>query len=424
MSEWCEKIERAAYAPVRALCAYPIRHYKTTTTIHGLLYLLLKDPSRRITLLSHSHERAETLGKQLRDVCARVDNIGPTRGWNKITEWRNDRDGGAITMSADQSRVGSDTHVLMFDDPIDEKGAQDPKKRQTVDDAISFYTARCMRYGQPGPVLGVASRFDPEDPIGRRLGRTAVEWEYVHKPAIVDLGLETERALAPDVWDLPALRQMREELREVDPFERVFWSQLQGEPRPAGITLFGDPSFYTKLPDWNFRRGYGIDMMFVVGDENDWFARIVGRVYGTKLYILDATRHKIDPHLIESTCKADVNKFGRAPFFSYMSGPEVGMARVLQERGVPIHVMRARYNKLVRAQRTIKRWNDGDILIPEESAAPWVRGFLARLGNFRGRELDTNDDEIDALVSLCDGLMGGAVAGNGPKVLGKAYSGV
>jgi hypothetical protein len=42
---------------------------------------------------------------------------------------------------------------------------------------------------------------------------------------------------------------------------------------------------------------------------------------------------------------------------------------------------------------------------------------------FRGRETDTDDDEIDALVSLSDGILGGAVGG-GPKSLGKAYAGL
>ncbi len=419
LSDWTELIERSAVEPIRALCSLPIRHYKTETTLHGIVWLLEQDPTLRIIFLTYSFEAAQARGKRLRQI-AEQTNIGPTKGWNTIAEWRNSEGGGVVVMSADQSKLGYDCHALIFDDPIDEHDAEDPKKREAVDSTISHYTARCMRRGKPGPVLGVASRFHPDDPIGRRLQRKAVEWIYIHRPVIIDEDLPTERAFAPDVWDLPALKQMRAELREKDPTERIWWAQLMGNPKPIGADLFGPATYYTELPSWGYRKCFGLDMAYTETDGNDWFARCAGRAYGPKLYLLDVTRHKIDPHLIESTCKADINKFGRAQFFSYMSGPEIGMAKILIERGVPILKMNARYNKLVRAQRTIKRWNDGDILVP--SSGLWVPGFLHRLGLFRGRERDTDDDEVDALVSMADGAMGGIVA-SAPKTLGRAFGG-
>jgi predicted phage terminase large subunit-like protein len=163
-------------------------------------------------------------------------------------------------------------------------------------------------------------------------------------------------------------------------------------------------------------------MAFSIGDGSDWFARGAGRIYGRKLYLLDFVRHKLDTHLIESTLKADMLTHGVSPFYSYMSGPEIGTAKLLIERGIPIARMAARYNKLVRAQRTIKRWNDGDILVPEDDAAPWVRGFLHRLSCFRGHEKDP-DDEADALVSMSDGALGGTSGGT-PKSLGRARQGL
>ena len=72
---------------------------------------------------------------------------------------------------------------------------------------------------------------------------------------------------------------------------------------------------------------------------------------------------------------------------------------------VPVGIMPARYNKLVRAQKTIRRWNDGDIAVPAN--APWASGFLHRVSLFRGHERD-RDDEVDALVSVADAMLGGA----------------
>lgn len=417
LADWCGLLERAATEPVRAMCAVPIRHYKTETTLHGIVYLLLKDPTLHVIHLSHSFERAQALGKRVRQL-AQAAGVGPERGTNTISDWRNDAGGGVVVMSADQSKLGYDCGCLIFDDPLDEHGSQDPKKREEVDQTIAHYTARCMSKGKPGPVLGVMSRWHPDDPVGRRLARKAVNWEYIHKPAIENEGTEHERAFAEDVWPLEAMKKMRAEWAEKDPTERGWNAQLMGDPRPEGADLFGAPTFYTELPTTPYRIAHGSDFSFTAGIMSDYFAIVSGRIYGRKFYITDVQRHKIDARMIESSCKLAIDKHGRAPIYSYQSGPEKGMSLLLLERGVPIVSIQARYNKLVRAERTVKRWNDGDILVPHSaSGLPWVHGFLHRVGMFRGNDRDDGDDEIDALVSLCDGAMGGAVAG--PRTLGQ-----
>lgn len=443
LRDWLNLIERANTGTVRAMCSVPIRHWKSESTCHGVIWLLLQDPSRRIMFLTHSFEAAKKWGKRIRQLAEAMDHhigkrgtVGPTHGWNEIAEWRNEAGGGVVVMSADQSKIGYDCHILICDDPIDEHGADDQKKRDEIDESIVHYSARCVRNGIPGSVLIVASRFHPDDPIGRRLARTSVKWEYVHRAAIEmrceacgasvpcddhPLAGSREHAFAPEVWGLEALLALKEELAEKDPNESLWWAQFMNDPKPIGTDLFHEPKFWSKLPDWNYRKGFGSDLAYSIGDGADWYARVAGRVYGTKLYILDVVRHKLEAHLIESTCKADMRKYGHAGFYSYMSGPEVGLARILNERGVPIVYMPARYNKLVRAQRTIKRWNDGDILVPEN--APWLKGFLHRVSCFRGRERDKDDDEIDAMVSLVDGMIGGGGQSK-PKAFGRAYSGL
>lgn len=422
LTEWCSLIEQSLSAKVRALCDVPIRHFKTETTCHGVAWLLTRDPSLRIIYLTYSDTTAQKRGKRIRDLCTAAD-VGPKRGYDTIVDWQNEHGGGVVVMSAKQSRLGLDCHILIFDDPLDEHDADDADVRDAVDATIAHYTARCIRRGKEGSVLGLMSRWHPDDPIGRRLKRKAVDWKYVHQPAIIDEGTDQERAFAPDVMSLETLKSMRAELKEQDPTERLWWSQLMGEPTPLGGDLFGPVTRYQELPNYAYRAGIGIDMAFSVGSGSDWFARVVGRAYGHKLYITDVARHKLDTHQIESTLSADLNKHGRCMIFSYMSGPEIGTAKLLVQRGIPILRMHARYNKLVRAQKTIRRWNDGDVLVPEDSAAMWVPGFLHRMSLFRGHEKDRDDDEVDALVSLADGLMGSVVAG-APKNGGvKAYGG-
>lgn len=417
LASWCKLIERAATEPVRGMCSVPIRHYKTETTCAGIIYLLLRHPNWRIIFLTHSAEAAMKWGKRIRQLAEATD-IGPTKNWNTIAEWRNSEGGGVVIMSADQSKIGYDCDALIVDDPLDEHGAEDPNVREAVDEAISMYTARCMKQGKRGPVLIVASRFHPDDPIGRRLTRRAVNWEYIFNQAIRTKDDGTEEAFAPDIWPLEELYRTRAELAERDPTERIWWAQFQNEPRAAGSDLFKTPRRWTELPPWHHRVAYGCDFAFSQSSSADWFAAVALRIYSGQAYVLEVRRERLDPNLIEQVLKGMIAKYGRAPVFSYQSGPEIGLTNVLLERGVPIARMLARYNKLVRAERTIRRWNDGNILVPVETDALWVPGFLHRVASFRGHEKD-QDDEVDALVSACDGAWG-SVAGFAPHTVGQA----
>lgn len=412
LTDYCALLERACSEPVRALCTEPIRHHKTETTLHGVLRMLEVEPTLRIILLCHSHARAQWMGKRLRELAGRTD-VGPARGWNTIDHWQNEKGGGVVVMSADQSKEGYDCHVLVCDDPIDEHGAQTQEKRDEVDRAIAYYTARCMRQGRPGPVLIVMSRFHPDDPVGRRLKRTAQHWEHIHHPAIIDLGKETERAFAPDVWPLDELKKMRAEYAEVDPRERVFWARLQGEPKPDAMSSFKTPTRYTALPDWpGFRDAMGIDMSFSRAKRADWAALFVTRWWKKDCYVRFAKRCRADLGDLTKEIIELREAYGRMPIFSYVSGPERGAITHMSMMGVAVTPIQASAPKFIRAQRTIDAHNAGRILWPSES---WVDAIMGRLENWKGNE-DDPDDEADALVSVHDGMNGGA--GGGTRSLG------
>ena len=409
------------------MIAEPIRHGKTTVTNHGILHILLKDPTTPIIHLSHSFERATAIGKRIRQLATSCDqafgtSIGPTRGTDVIHDWKNKHGGGVVVMSAAQSKLGYDCGCLIADDPIDEFGAQDMKVREEVDQALGHYTARTMRGGRPGSVLIVMSRWSVDDPIGRRLQRTAREWEYVSEKALIDEGLPTERAFAPHMWPVEELKKVRAELAELDPVERLWYAQFQADPRPPGADLFGPPTYYDTIPEqYGYRMAYGADLAFTQGEKSDYFALVAAKIVGDRVFLVDAVREKLGAHMIESATRRMQSKWGDGPVFSYVSGPEVGFVHEMYRRGLQFFPLRARFNKLVRAERAVHRWNQHQILVPTDGH--WVKGFLHRIGCFRGNEKDGDDDEVDALVSLSDGAMGSPAAGS-IKTFGAPYQGL
>jgi hypothetical protein len=404
--ELVDALERAPRGGLRALVATPIRHFKSSTVHAANALWLRRDPTLRVIYMTYTIERAVEMGKDIRDICRRM-GVVVDKERDTIKSWRTSEGGGVDVMSAQQSRLGADVDVLVVDDPIESQEEADRiEVRDAVDKTITHYT---MRLSRGGSCVIVMSRWHPDDPIGRRLQRKAEPWTHVHKRAIevVD-GVEV--ALAPEVRTLDELHQIRAALRESDPNERLWWNQWQNEPQTPSAELFHAPLRYTTLPEWpGFRDAVGIDCAYSARRGADWFAIVVARVWGGQMFVRHVERLRADEGLAETRLRALLAEMcPGAPVWSYMSGPEVGSARNLASKGLPINVLPARFSKLIRARRTIDRCNGGAdrtgrLLVPD--GAPWVDAFVRRLTAWRALDGD-EDDEIDALVSCHDGLFG------------------
>ena len=327
LPEWCSMLEGCLAGGVRGLNAVTIRHHKTQTTIHGMAWVLERDPTYRWIGMCADHERATELGKITRRLCESASkqsgvDFGPVRGDNIILDWKNAHGGGVVWMSAEQSKLGRDVDGLVVDDALTEQTEGDPLVRDAVDTAIAHYTARAGRPSRRGSVLIVMSPWNLDDPIARRRARKAADWTYVHSPAIIDIDLPTERAFAPDIMSLEEIKRRRAELREVDPSERVFWAQFMCQPKPPMSGGFRDPARYTDVPTWpGFRYGIGVDLAYTPGG-GDFFACVTVKQYASMYYVLDVIRERADINVLENLIRNRWNTYGRCPIYSYISGPE------------------------------------------------------------------------------------------------------
>ncbi len=405
-------LDAAPRGGLRVLADPPVRHVKTTTCLHAIAKWLTVDPTLEIFYLTYAARFSERNSREARRLTVAA-GVELSKVHNTIAEWRTEAGGTVYAASTDQEHQGRGADIVIVDDGLAWIDRDNADARDRVDEAIAYATTRL---NPKGSVFVIGSRSHPDDPIGRRLGGRAKNWTHVAMPAIIDEGQPTERALWPEVRDLDHLKEIRAELTERGD-QRVWDAQYQGRPRSSLDELFKEPLRYSMLPDWpGFRYVMGVDLAYSVGKDSDWFALVTLKVWGSAAYVIETDRMHADLPALESRIRSSWVKYGRCPIFSYVAGPEWGAVRYFAERGIQMSGMNARYNKKTRAQKTIDRWNAGKILLPDR--APWLDGFKSRVAGFTGAENDRDDDEVDALVSACDGGVFGSAVSGGAMALG------
>ena len=410
-------LERMTTQPgVRGLSSVATRHGKTTTIRHAIIRKLKRCPKAEICYFTYGAQFSYKQNREIRRLAQEAE-IPLSKDFNTIAEWRTAEGGGVFAMSTDQDVIGRGFDWVVVDDPIGNAvDADNPEVREEANAKIAFLTTR-LHPG--GSILVNASPFHPDDPIGRRKKSITeggpVKWEHAEMPAILDAGHDTERALWHDRWPLPALKQLRLELAVDDPAERTWWAQYMCDPRAESGDLFKSPGRYAALPVAGFRLGLGLDAAYSAKPTADWFALAGGMFTDSLGYLTHVERFRAD----EGEAKRRIRAFhdlwgvqvGTVPIFSYVSGPEIGMIANMHDAGLPVQALLARFHKVTRARRTIERHNAGTLLWP--MSAHWVPGALSRFLGWRGHDGEM-DDEIDAAVSLVDGMTHSGVTPPGP----------
>jgi hypothetical protein len=396
LSEWCAEIEGSLSGGARSMISIPFQHYKSSTTLVGVVWMLLRRPKLSIIVMTHSHEKAIAMGKDLRELFD-LAGIVMKKGFNTIHDYQTEAGGRVVVMSVEQSKLGYPHDVLLVDDPLNELEYMLKDTRDRADSTIGLYTARGATHLDS--VLIVASRWDLDDPIGRRLGRSG--WRYISHAGIENLGTPDERAFAPDVLDLRGHRKMRAEWAEIDPSERKWYAQVQNDPLPAELGFFaGDPPDFTGLVLPDSHVIFGVDAAFTSTKKSDFFAVVGGIPWGDGVGVFGVTRHQRGLVSGLRTLTAIRVAYPKARFVSYVSGAEKGIYDALyQEGGIEVEQMPARWSKGYRAQKSANTWKRGQFYV--RRGQPWTGPFIAEMHAFDGRD-DDIDDQTDAAVAMHD----------------------
>lgn len=400
----------------RYVISIPMRHGKSETCTHLIAWALLRNPKLDIMYISYNATQAQRMSRKARDLY--IGSGGCVKdGHNTIGEWcTGEANGGGIQVftGIDGQIAGKGAHLIIIDDPL--KGremAESPNERQK---AADFVQEAISRLHPGGCVFLVSARWHVDDPSGQLLRKEhegKSEYTHIHKRAIEDEGLPTERALWPDVRPLDNLKRIRREVGEYN-----WFSWFQGEPRPPDSNLFQSAAMvYDRIPE-SYQIAIGLDLGFTeFGDSSA--AVVMARDNNSIYYILRVEEWRKNIVAVSRGIKALQQSFPTASLFQYVSGNEKGTLDLLREppHGIDIFGVPARYNKYARAMPCADRWNRGDIRIPKLAA--WdIPAFVNQIKSFTGLEGD-HDDMVDAMVSAFDALDGGACSGLLPGFYGK-----
>lgn len=374
-------IESTLESSRKVVVATPPQHGKTETCLHGLVWLLQREPTRRHAYVTYETDRAQKLSAKAQEIANRADLVwsGTRKSW-KIA------DGGSVFATGLDSGLTGEAvdGVMVVDDPVkDVVEANSATYRQRAED---WFNAVALTRMHPGAsVIVIQTRWHPDDLAGRLIARG---WEHVTLPAISHEG----KALWPEERPLAWLKSQREAIGE------YAWAALYEQaPRPRGANVFGDVHLYDPgLPMPGRKVALGADAAYSERTYADFSVALAMASWGGKFYVLDVDRSQVKAPAFRERIDAMKARHSITRSRWYTSTTESGLALML---GVTPIIARA--DKFVRAQKYAAAWNAGKVLCP--AGAPWLNDFVAEHVAFTGVD-DLHDDQVDAGAAAYDEL--------------------
>jgi predicted phage terminase large subunit-like protein len=385
-------LEGAPGSNCRIVVAAPPQHGKTVLTSHALVQWLARS-SKHWAYATYTQDRSDNAARSVR-LIAEEAGLEPQ---GTVREWRVNTGAHIKFTSIGGSLTGFPLDGgLVIDDPIKDREEAESKRRR--DRCWDWLQDVGLTRLHPGaPVILMATRWHIDDLSGRCI---KAGWRYLNLRAIAGdddpLGRAPGDVLWPSQRPLSSLEEHRANAYK--------WASLyQGEPRPRGGAVFGDPARYTELPKEGFRRTYGADLAYSGKTASDWSILVellrVGSDPKTALYyVANVLRRQMQAPQFGALCKAELDA-RPGPALWYASGTEAAAGQYLQRDGVKLTIRAPKGDKFTRAIPLAAAWNDGRVLVPD--SAPWLSDYLDVMTGFTGVN-DAHDDDVDATAAGFD----------------------
>jgi predicted phage terminase large subunit-like protein len=401
----------------RLIIEAPPRHTKTllTSTIFPAWYLG-RHPNREVILATYGQERANDLGRALRDMISHethralfpLSTIRKDQGATK--SFGLDAGGQAFAVGIGGPTTGRGAHLFIVDDPIkDRLEADSPRMRQRVVDWFSSVAS--TRLYPTGAIVLMATRWHEEDLSGYCLQNMADQgWVRLRLPAIAEdaddpLGRAPGEALWPERFSTDVLARMRGIMLPRD------WAALyQQRPAPAEGGRF--------KRDW-FRRHLSKPERLHVYMAVDWAVTPDGGdktaigVWGVDthggLYALDWWTGQVEPDASIEQFLSMAKRW--KPLAAFMASgvlrralsPAITRAMREQQAFVPISYLSEVADKVTRSTGFAARASAGLVSFPRGPA--WAEEVISELCVFPGAKFDDSVDVCSLMGMALDAMV-------------------
>src|ERR1700733_5691380 len=262
----CRELGRVADGDTQRLVInLPPRHLKTFL---GAVYLpawvLAKDPSVRIMVITYGEELAGHITHQIRRVLRSswFEEIFMTRiakDRSRVDDFATTKGGGVFATSVGGALAGRGADLIIFDDPLDLKDAGNTKLIELVNQRFDSLIMSRLNDPKTGRVVIIAHRLNDND-LSAHVGKQG-GWHHVVLPLVAtrkksyDLGYDTwvrkrGELLRPGSFTAKTLTRLQ--MNTVSPAFDLFYQQgISGGPRMTiKAEHFGsiDPNSIPRLP--------------------------------------------------------------------------------------------------------------------------------------------------------------------------------
>lgn len=429
----------------RLIISMPPQEGKSTrVTKIGPLWALIRNPDRRIAVVSYGSDLAETFGREIRQMITNNQGedgtldlglrIAPDNG--AVSAWQiAGKRGGVRSIGLAGGITGRPADWLFIDDPLSNREqAESEKYRQR---AKNFWTSTGSTRLAPGaPVILILTRWHEDDLAGWLLGREdGHRWRVINIPAQADhdpnkdeidpLGREpgeymksartNERTGEPRSaaeWeqikvqagsrDWQALYQGRPSPAEGGAFKRHWWDGDAGERR------YADPQWIVRNDGAHIALNMdelilSWDMAFKDTAHSDY---VVGQVWarrGIDAYLLDQVCDRMD---FVTTCQRFREVAAKWPqaTLKIVEDKANGTAVINSLRRIVPGIVpeEPHGSKEARAAAVSPLVEAGNVHLPTAELAPWVGGLIEEAAAFPN---GAHDDQVDAMSQALNRLV-------------------
>jgi predicted phage terminase large subunit-like protein len=379
----------------RLIITMPPRHSKTqSTTVRLAAYWLENYPTDGVMITSYNERMARRFSRMARTIYFERNKKDNDK--SSSDEWITGSGGVCMARGSGNPATGQGFSLIIADDVI--KSREEAESQLIREKQWDWWTSDVLSRLEPnGKAIIVATRWHPDDLIGRVIEAEPDTWHVLDLPAICDdkddpLGREVGEALWPERYDTEALLRLKNVMGDYQ-FEALY--QCNPTPRQGAMFKINNLNLVEALPNDIIKTVRAWDLASTQDDGDYSCGLKMSLDKNNNIYITDVVRGQwgVDERdkVIKQTCDLD----GRVPQI-FPSDPGAAgksqinyLFRMLSGHNLVKVVPTGK--KEIRAEPIAAQINVGNVYLLK---ADWNKNFIDELRQF---PLGKHDDQVDCL---------------------------